>query len=515
MADNQLKVQFVNESVGLNQDIPSWLLPPSNFNIVENFRFRDGIYTSLPNPSELRNTQYFYITFFKEHYYLISATSTFAWEPMTNTYTNVMGTRTNITVNNAYQYTSENFNNVLVLNHPLGFPEYTTGSSQELQELPYDSSGDGMAFSERDIHFNALRAYRNFLFGLGVNDEGTDYPFLVAWSDAADINGIPSTWNPADPTNLAGTTIIGEGEGNIVDGKQAGDNFLIYREKGITQVTYTGGQFVFRFKNLSETAGIIGNNCIAEINSSHFVFGDDDIYVVNNNELQSIAHNRIRKTLFRSIDADNFKTSFVEYNRSRNEVLFAYPKSGSSIPNAAYVYNLLENAWVHWDFEEGVHYMVSGALNTGVRTYNSSTSSTSSFNEALGNYLQSTGSLDDDILISANESNLSTFGISNSRPRIIERLSLNLKEHSDIIQVNTFWPFIEASQGTNVVIQQGYQETVNAVINWNDPFDFVVGEDIFVPDIVAGHLYCIRFIVYNGDVNISGYELNAQQAGTR
>jgi len=63
----------------------------------------------------------------------------------------------------------------------------------------------------------SMRTYKNFLVALGVNKNGSDYPYMVKWSSPADPGTVPTTWDETDATQDAGETDLSEGYDIIVD----------------------------------------------------------------------------------------------------------------------------------------------------------------------------------------------------------------------------------------------------------------------------------------------------------
>ena len=72
---------------------------------------------------------------------------------------------------------------------------------------------------------------------------------------------------------------------------------------------------------------------------------------------------RMRRFLFNSIDAENYKNSFLALNQPKNEVWICYPLSGASWPNRVVIWNYKENTFGVRDLPEGTTYGINGVVN--------------------------------------------------------------------------------------------------------------------------------------------------------
>ena len=272
----------------------------------------------------------------------------------------------------------------LQINTPFIDKLYWTGDS--LNGVPYlckdkpyvwDASLSAMqtmvGFPEH-VHFKTMRTYRNFMVGLNfaTNDYDGDFdkgfgPWNAGlhqnalwWSHDVVGSQLDSTvdpitgdesksmWCDADPTRNSGWNFLGGSGGPIVDGRAMRDSFIIYRERSIWQMSYTGGINVFAFKELFDDAGVLGLDCIAEVEGKHFVVGQSDVYIHDGVNKKSVADGVIRKELFNSIDPAHQDQVFVATNYKDKELWVCIPESTTNVNgacNVAYVYNWEEQTW--------------------------------------------------------------------------------------------------------------------------------------------------------------------------
>ncbi len=218
-------------------------------------------------------------------------------------------------------------------NVPAWWDGAVTGSFQPLANWP-------AGWSTR-----RLRAYREYLIALGPTDAtGTEYPYMVKWSDAAPAGGIPATWDPADATADAGEYDLGAGFTPVVDGYPLRDLFMVYRQTDTWIMQWVGGEWVFSFQQLFKTAGMLAADCMIELNGLHYVATVDDIIMHDGQTAKSLLDRRARRTLFSELDVTTYEVAFMTFNRATSEILFCYPTSGSPVVNRVCAINVLSGA---------------------------------------------------------------------------------------------------------------------------------------------------------------------------
>lgn len=199
-----------------------------------------------------------------------------------------------------------------------------------------------------------LRSYKDFLVAFNVNKNGSLFPTMVKWSDAALAGAPPASWDETDPTKLAGETILAEINGPIMDAQNLRDAMIIYGQREVWAMEFVGGQFIFRFRRLFNDGGILNRNCALEIEGKHYVFGIDDIYVHDGVQRTSIAEGRVRDFVFRNMDLTRTNRCFVAHNVASKEILFAYVSgdvdivpgfTGGDGVNRAVVYCYANDTW--------------------------------------------------------------------------------------------------------------------------------------------------------------------------
>ena len=214
-----------------------------------------------------------------------------------------------------------------------GVPSKTT-PLRELKNWPATSS-----------YCRSIAAFKTFLVGLNWSIGGNEYPNLVKWSTEASALLPPNSWAEADATLDAGEYQLSDTPGKIVDGLPYGDSFLIFKEDSIYIMNYVGTPYIFSFKLLSPTVGLLAKNAVAEFDNGLFFVGNSDCYVTNGQQVTALLPNKLRREMFSDLNGDNYQKVFVVADNQRNEMLACYPAGISSIPNKALIWNWKDNTF--------------------------------------------------------------------------------------------------------------------------------------------------------------------------
>lgn len=194
------------------------------------------------------------------------------------------------------------------------------------------------------LRFAALRPYK--YFAVGIADKNTPSRGTVRWSDAVTPGTAPTTWTPA-ATNQAGDfDLSGAAGGELVDGGQLGEDFVIYGPQSMHLMTYVGGSQVMVERRISSSTGIMGRNCWADVGNGHVVLTPDDVVLVTPAGVQSLCDAKARALIIASVYASNYpEASQVWYERKRNRVWIAYTASTVRYMSQAWVLDLTTGQW--------------------------------------------------------------------------------------------------------------------------------------------------------------------------
>jgi hypothetical protein len=185
----------------------------------------------------------------------------------------------------------------------------------------------------------SIKSFKTFLIALNIEKSGVPYAKMVKWSNQAPSHAPPSSWDESDATKDAGEYELTDTPGDIIDGLQLGESFMIYKDDAIYIMNYIGTPFMFSFRMLSPTVGILAKNCVSEFSGGHFFFGKTNIYLNDGQKVTPLLTDRLRREVFDNLDGDNFKKSFTVADYNRNEMLACYPTGGYAYPNKAVIWN--------------------------------------------------------------------------------------------------------------------------------------------------------------------------------
>lgn len=383
----------------------------------------------------------------------------------------------------------------------------------------------------------ALRSFKNFLFAIGSASE----PYTVYWSDAAPVDSFPQSWDYADPTTLAGFTILQAADGVPIDGQALADQFVIYTQRATYAASFRPGDttFPFDFRRLWPW-GAVNTDCVAQFENRHFVVGDEVIYVHDGVTNTRVASRKVERQIFREI----FDLSRVRVvpNVKANEVWIYYPTDSGGSARAA-VWNWVANTWTFRSLPN-VHCIVPSQLVVGQTTYDSADVATLAYDSTSTRY-DDFGSADGrqvligssgeggplDIISTVNvdgglvQLDVGTVNIDVAQSQFyswFERTGIDLDEVAGGVSRSRFirsvYPQI---RGTGqVYVQIGAAETANSAYLWDtsEPFDLDDSDAYKVDTRLTGRYLGFRIGSWDNDPlpgswEFSGLDLDVEDGG--
>ena len=390
----------------------------------------------------------------------------------------------------------------------------------------------------------ALRPFGDFMLALNVTQGSTNFPNRVRFSNLVTGNSIPDSWDETDTQKSAGTNDLVQMQTAIVDGAELGTNFIIYSSTEAMLVEFVGGTFIFNYRKLFGDEGVINQNCIAEADGKHFVFGTHDIYVTDGTTKVSICDEKTRNFIFTGLNFSNADRCFVQHNKVLDEIMFCY-QSGDSLVNfpdtdrcnRAAVYNIRNNCWSFYDLPN-----VSAGTTANVDTVATYASATGTYNAVGGSYYDQEDSRNRHTLMVGNID--TTNGITSSKlygldlsdegsmafnvdpeatkPPFVERIGIDLDEIREPLDgykvVTRMLPQVATrnTRDTTLTVEFGASDLPNNTPTYSTTTTFDIASDYKVDSRAAGRYLSYKFSKGTNDYadfELSGFDLDVTTTG--
>jgi hypothetical protein len=269
--------------------------------------------------------------------------------------------------------------------------------------VPWSFVPGGAAFTTLanwDANWRAklLRAYAGALVALNITKSGTAYPTMVKTSEFSTSGAVPTTWDHTVLTNNATENTLAEMKGPITDANTLRDVMMIYgRDEAWVMQLDPGSEDVYAYRKLFEGAGAINANCSVEVDSKHYVFGQNDLWMHDGVSKASICDQRVRDFIFQNIDISQAERCYVFHDRVKKEIHFCYVSGDRVVGfdaangtgcNRQAVYDYVNDTW-SFDDLPFVFFTAAANLDQSL-TY---TTVTSTYNTIGGTYLDQEDSL--------------------------------------------------------------------------------------------------------------------------
>ena len=377
------------------------------------------------------------------------------------------------------------------------------------------------------VYAKSIRAFRSFLVALNVQRGGVDYPRIVKWSTEAGIQGVPSSWNETTSTVDAGEFELADTKGDIQDGLQLRDTFMIYKEDATYSMSFVGTPFIFSFRQLSPTIGAIAKNCVAEFDGGHAIFGKGNFYINDGQRLKPILPQKLKEYVFTTLDGAQVNKCFVVADYGRTEILFCFTADGAATnhPNKAVVWNYITNTFCIRDLPDVAHMGYGNVGNPTTATTWAATSDT--WVGETGPWTMSYD-LQDKVLLFSDPSNTKLYRDRSGNKEdtanmtsYVERTGLSMNaqgqpDHTTVKRISSIWPKMSASGTDTINVYLGTQMSTEGGISWNAPVTFNPDEQSKVSVRGTGKMYAIRF-ESTTDMNweLDGYTIEVDNVGKR
>ena len=390
-----------------------------------------------------------------------------------------------------------------------------------------EAAHDDNATAYVSVTCNAMKAFRSFLIGLKVSKAGISYPRLVKWSTEAGIQTTPTSWDETLATVDAGEFELADTKGDILDGLQLRDTFMIYKEDSTYAVTFIGTPFIFSFRQISPTIGAIAKNCVVEFPGGHAFLGNGDFYVNDGRTLKPILPSKLRKYVFSTIDGEELDKCFVVADYGRSEILFCFSADGgvTTQTDEAIVWNYNANTFTIRSLPGLGHIGYGSITDPAVET--TWAAATTTWETVSGVWTMSY-SVVEDVLVFASAENTKIYRDNSgyqedgsNMTSYVERTGIALNEqgqedHTTVKNITAIYPKINIDSANTINVRLATQMSTEDTISWGDPVAFNPDSQSKVSVRGSGRFYGVKFeSTTDMDWKLAGYSFEVQNAGRR
>ncbi len=329
---------------GINLDIADSELGPEFWSTCRNVNFRDGFATRISGfrdayvpefgsiaPARLLHV--LNVDLLATNYWIVADQfgSVFAVEPGN---ARAIDGGLFLPVPEPQAWSSALINGIPILSNSLNEPVYWDGGAA-VQVLPDWTPTESAKF---------IAVNKFHVFAMNLSGPGGDFDNLVKWSAATEPGTVPASWTP-QADNDAGSVELADSPGEVLCAYPFNDGLIIYKRSSTYLAQYVGGQNVYAFRKIQSSYGALTKRSVCDIGRAHFVVTDGDIVISDGINVRQIGESRVKDSLFNNLDPDFFNELFCVYNRSRDEVLVAFPELGSDVCSLALTYDVSKDSF--------------------------------------------------------------------------------------------------------------------------------------------------------------------------
>ena len=364
-----------------------------------------------------------------------------------------------------------------------------------------------------------IRAHRNNLFALNVED-GTNYRGGYGrWSDVAAPGNVPQIWQPA-ADNLAGDFQLPTPEGKIIDGLTLRRDFLIYKENSVHIARFAGSAFVYKIDDLFESMGLLARGCVVENDNLHYCVTQDDVVAHDGVQIQSIIDGVMKHYLFDNINPDLADLTYMTVDRNSEQIYLAFPdKLAAKGCNRMLIYSYTDKTWTERVFQKET---LSGAVGrytdtsanlrtwaTWADTWASSPGVWNPNDQPVSKNRVIIGAIDELWKLAAVDSD---GGV--SIPVNVEKTGIILGANDVQKFIPRIWPRFSEGDGVTVQMRVGAAANVEQSPVWGPIQNFTIGVDRSLPVEAQGRAMAIR-VSSSGDGHwaLNGIDFDVRPQG--
>jgi hypothetical protein len=465
---------------GLAVDVPDLLLPSGAWTDSRNIRYRDGAAEKCKGYEQAMGNLSLTARWAApitdgSSYFWVYASNSVLYATDGNTHANVSHASLSYVATDDLGWTGGAFHGRIIANDGITVPQvWSPGLGNRFASLSHWPA----------ISAQVVRPFKDFIFALRITDGGSFLPRTIRWSDKAPNNAMPTSWDYQDPTNQAGITELAQTGDLLVDCAPLRDSLIIYKESHTWVADYIGMPDVFSFRQIFTQAGLLAEDCIAQLGTAHVVLTDNDLVWHDGNSMRSIADKRMRRWLFSRISPTHYKRTFLMTDYRNREVYICFPESGREWANMALAWNWAEDTFHIYDLGREITYGTHGTIPTG--------SVSTTFDSETGPFDLDSGTFDEStysqfltrlLLLDArgkrayqNDTGETYAGV--PMGAWAQRTGTSISHPtSGMNRIYRIYPNVTGTHGDVLHFHIGTRETSSATTNWTGPYYYTIGVD--------------------------------------
>ena len=159
---------------------------------------------------------------------------------------------------------------------------------------------------------------------------------LVQWSDINDeTNWVPGVTSQADQQYIA--------DGGNVQGLTGGEFGLVFLEKSIYRMTYSGSPLFFQFDNVARGHGCIAPNSIVQFKNITYYLSDDGFYMCNGQTVTEIGSEKVDRFFFNDVNSSLYDLMSSAVDPIKKLIVWNYLNKNGTYSQL--IYHLGLNKW--------------------------------------------------------------------------------------------------------------------------------------------------------------------------
>lgn len=205
---------------------------------------------------------------------------------------------------------------------------YTFGSSSTFETL---TTGPGFS--------DGIFRIREFMFS------GKD--FTVKNSSFNDF----TDWNPASLTGVQAGSFPLPRDGGIFVGGVGGQFGIVFQERKVHRLTFTGGTSPFERDEVEDKRGALGPRAFCRYGDMTFFASEDGFRVTDGNASQPVGEHKVDRYFASRLNYSARARVSMAMDVEKKLLRVIYPTGGNTRPNEMITYSLADGRWTHDDCE--------------------------------------------------------------------------------------------------------------------------------------------------------------------